>query len=329
MVEVDRVGRRRAPARDVHAAGPATGSRRSSRRGRSRSARVANERLRHRGAGSCLTGACQGRGFVGTSRGVPRLGRAPASAAAAVAAACFRARLAAEPGPAGERTARVLGRLPPNDRRPRPRANARSIGTGNVAAVLATGHQRRRTRPRSRVHPRVLARARTRPTPACSSWPGCARTRSAAVRLERLDGTDGDGNRVAVRRQEVDTWEDRGRRPRTGGEVRPERPRLAPPPPVRRSRARNAGRAFPRPWLGSPARRYAVGGGESSPLVITADPAVHADPLPSSEAASTRRTSSTSMDNAAAMASGSCPRPRRCRMDRESACSARSARRRS
>ena len=35
-------------------------------------------------------------------------GRAPASAATAVAAACFRARLAGEPNPAGERTARVL-----------------------------------------------------------------------------------------------------------------------------------------------------------------------------------------------------------------------------
>ena len=35
-------------------------------------------------------------------------GRAPASAATAVAAACFRARLAGEPSPGGERTARVL-----------------------------------------------------------------------------------------------------------------------------------------------------------------------------------------------------------------------------
>ena len=35
-------------------------------------------------------------------------GRAPASAATAVAAACFRARLAGDPSPAGERTARVL-----------------------------------------------------------------------------------------------------------------------------------------------------------------------------------------------------------------------------
>ena len=36
------------------------------------------------------------------------LGRAPASASTAVAAACFRARLAHEPSPAGERTAQVL-----------------------------------------------------------------------------------------------------------------------------------------------------------------------------------------------------------------------------
>ena len=35
-------------------------------------------------------------------------GRSSASAATAVAAACFRARLAGEPNPAGERTARVL-----------------------------------------------------------------------------------------------------------------------------------------------------------------------------------------------------------------------------
>ena len=109
-------------------------------------------------------------------------------------------------------------------------------------------------------------------------------------------------------------------------------PRTARPAPRRRSAGRRRGTPVVRSrgrGSGSAARRYAVGGGESSPLVITADPAVHADPFASSEAASTRRTSSTSMDNAAAMASGSCPRPRRCRMDRESACSARSARRRS
>ena len=58
------------------------------------------------------------------------LGRAPASASTAVAGACFRARLAGEPSPAGERTARVLGRLPADRLRPRPRADARVRGGG-------------------------------------------------------------------------------------------------------------------------------------------------------------------------------------------------------
>ena len=39
-------------------------------------------------------------------------GRASSSASMAVAAACFRAKLAGQPAPAGERTARVLARLP-------------------------------------------------------------------------------------------------------------------------------------------------------------------------------------------------------------------------
>ena len=103
--------------------------------------------------------------------------------------------------------------------------------------------------------------------------------------VPRPDATDGDGIRVAVRRQEVDTWDGRGSEAEDRGEVHPERPR---PPAGRRSPARNAGRPFPR-VAARPARRCPVGGGESSPLVITADPAVHADPFPSSEAASTRR----------------------------------------
>ena len=105
VVEVDRVVRRRPPA-GRRAAGPATGSRRS-RRGRSRSACVANERLRHGGAGSGLTDACQGSRLRRYFSRSSTTGRAPASAVAAVAAACFRTRLAAEPGPAGERTARA------------------------------------------------------------------------------------------------------------------------------------------------------------------------------------------------------------------------------
>ena len=39
---------------------------------------------------------------------LPEQGRAPSSASTAVAAVRFRARLAGEPSPAGERTARVL-----------------------------------------------------------------------------------------------------------------------------------------------------------------------------------------------------------------------------
>ena len=64
-------------------------------------------------------------------------GRAPASAATSVAAACFRARLAGEPTPAGERTARVLAGY----RRTagsRGRVPARPFGAADLAAVLAT-----------------------------------------------------------------------------------------------------------------------------------------------------------------------------------------------
>ena len=70
-------------------------------------------------------------------------GQAPASASTAVAAACFRARLASEPGPAGERTARVLAgyRRTAGDRG---RGQARPFGAADLAAVLATCHQPRR-----------------------------------------------------------------------------------------------------------------------------------------------------------------------------------------
>ena len=75
-------------------------------------------------------------------------GRAPASASMAVAAACLRARLAARPSPAGERTARVLAgyRRTAGDRG---RGPARPFGAADLAAVLATCHRPRR-RDRSR-----------------------------------------------------------------------------------------------------------------------------------------------------------------------------------
>ena len=70
-------------------------------------------------------------------------GRASSSASMAVAAACFRAKLAGQPTPAGERTARVLA----GDRRTagdRGRGQARPFGVSDLAAVLATWHRPRR-----------------------------------------------------------------------------------------------------------------------------------------------------------------------------------------
>ena len=66
-----------------------------------------------------------------------------ASASMAVAAACFCAKLAGQPTPAGERTARVL----PGYRRTasdRGRGQARPFGLSDLAAVLATCHRPRR-----------------------------------------------------------------------------------------------------------------------------------------------------------------------------------------
>ena len=70
-------------------------------------------------------------------------GRASSSASMAVAAACFRAKLAGQPAPAGERTARVLAGY----RRTtggRGRGQARPFGVSDLAAVLATCHRARR-----------------------------------------------------------------------------------------------------------------------------------------------------------------------------------------
>ena len=70
-------------------------------------------------------------------------GRASSSASMAVAAACFRAKLAGQPTPAGERTARVLAgyRRTAGDRG---RGQARPFGVSDLAAVLATCHRPRR-----------------------------------------------------------------------------------------------------------------------------------------------------------------------------------------
>ena len=70
-------------------------------------------------------------------------GRAASSAATAVAAARFRARLAGQTEPAGERTARVLAgyRRTAGDRG---RGQARPFSAADLAAVLATCHRPRR-----------------------------------------------------------------------------------------------------------------------------------------------------------------------------------------
>ena len=57
-------------------------------------------------------------------------GRASSSATMAVAAACFRAKLAGQPTPAGERTARVLARVPADRRRSGARTSAAVRGLG-------------------------------------------------------------------------------------------------------------------------------------------------------------------------------------------------------
>ena len=75
-------------------------------------------------------------------------GRAAASAALAVAAAGFRARLAGQPPPAGPRTARVLAGYR-RTAAERGRGQAPPFGAADLAAVLATCH---RPRPRGRGH---------------------------------------------------------------------------------------------------------------------------------------------------------------------------------
>ena len=128
-------------------------------------------------------------------------GRAPASAATAVAAACFRARLAGDPSPAGERTARVLAgyRRTGGDRG---RGQARPFGAADLAAVLATCHQPRR-RGRGRESDQVaLERGRLDAVIAGLLFmAGMRRSEVSALRWADVDAAaDGDGVLVTVRR---------------------------------------------------------------------------------------------------------------------------------
>ncbi len=118
-----------------------------------------------------------------------------------MAAACFRARLASDPSPAGERTARVLAGY----RRTaggRGRGPARPFGAADLAAVLATCH-----RPRSRgrgVESEGVALERGRLDAVIAGllfMAGMRRSEVAALRWADVDdAADGDGILVTVRR---------------------------------------------------------------------------------------------------------------------------------
>ena len=133
-------------------------------------------------------------------------GRAPASAATAVTGACFRARLAGEPSPAGERTARVLAgyRRTADDRG---RGQARPFGASDLAAVLATCHQPRR-RGRGRESEEVaLDRGRLDAVIAGLLFMEVAGMRRSEVSAldwaDVADAADGDGVLVTVRRSKT------------------------------------------------------------------------------------------------------------------------------
>ena len=91
-------------------------------------------------------------------------GRAPASASTAVAGACFRARLAREPSPAGERTPRVLAGYRRTGGRGRGRGQARAFGAADLAgggADAGSSPTRSATRRKRIARPAVSRRWRT------------------------------------------------------------------------------------------------------------------------------------------------------------------------
>ena len=131
-------------------------------------------------------------------------GRASSSASMAVAAACFRAKLAGQPTPAGERTARVLAgyRRTAGERG---RGQARPFGVSDLAAVLATCHRPRR---RGRgIESEEVARERGCLDAVIAGllfMAGMRRSEVSALRwVDVVDATDGDGVLVTVRRSKT------------------------------------------------------------------------------------------------------------------------------
>ena len=131
-------------------------------------------------------------------------GRAASSASMAVAAACFRAKLAGQPAPAGERTARVLAgyRRTAGDRG---RGQARPFGASDLAAVLATCHRPRRRGRGVESEEVALERGRVDAVIAGLLFmAGMRRSEVSALRWSDIvDSTDGDGILVTVRRSKT------------------------------------------------------------------------------------------------------------------------------
>ena len=122
----------------------------------------------------------------------------------AVAAACFRAKLAGEPSPAGERTARVLAgyRRTAGDRG---RAWPRPFGVSDLAAVLATCHRPRRHGRGIESEEVALERGRLDAVIAGLLFTaGMRRSEVSALRWSDIvDSTGGDGILVTVRRSKT------------------------------------------------------------------------------------------------------------------------------
>ena len=131
-------------------------------------------------------------------------GRASSSASMAVAAACFRATLAGQPIPAGERTARVLAgyRRTAGDRG---RGQARPFGVSDLAAVLATCHRPRRRGRGIESEETAIERGQVDAVIAGLLFmAGMRRSEVSALRwADVVDTTDGDGVLVTVRRSKT------------------------------------------------------------------------------------------------------------------------------
>ena len=129
-------------------------------------------------------------------------GRAASSAATAVTAARFRARLAGQADPAGERTARVLAGY---RRTTADRGQARPFSAADLAAVLATCHRPRR-RGRGLESDQVAA-ARSRLDAVIAGllfMGGLRRSEVSALRWADVeDAGDADGILVTVRRSKT------------------------------------------------------------------------------------------------------------------------------